>query len=348
MGLSFDNQQLKTFVEVVGGATKIVIVSHRNSDGDAVGSSLGMWHLLRAMGREVTVMLPDGCPETFRWMPASNLVLNGTTQQEECRKVVAEADLLLCVDFNKMYRISVLEDIVKSAKCKKVLIDHHEGPEKDKFDIVFSFPDISSTCELCYWLINSGWGDGHVSREVAICLFTGIRTDTGGFKYSCSQPSLYEAVSVLIGKEIDPDRLNHFIFDDFSEQRLRFFAFAIEHRLRVFHEQQFAYIYITRGDMLHWGMRPEDVEGLVNYTLKMKDIEVGVLIREEETRTKLSFRAKFHTNVEEVARNHFNGGGHIKAAGADVKDTPMAEVLHKLETIFLPENVWTPMAELCE
>ena len=320
MGLSIDNQQLKTFVEVVGGATKIVIVSHRNSDGDAVGSSLGMWHLLRALGREATVMLPDGCPETFRWMPASDLVLNGTT----------------------------LEDIVKNAECKKVLIDHHEGPEKDKFDIVFSFPDISSTCELCYWLINSGWGDDHVSREVAICLFTGIRTDTGGFKYSCSQPSLYEAVPVLIGKEIDPDRLNHYIFDDFSEQRLRFFAFAIEHRLRVFHEQQFAYIYITRGDMLHWGMRPEDVEGLVNYTLKMKDIEVGVLIREEETRTKLSFRAKFHTNVEEVARNHFNGGGHIKAAGADVKDTPMAEVLHKLETIFLPENVWTPMAELCE
>lgn len=345
--LYFDNQSLASFKGALGDARKVVIVSHRNADGDAVGSSLGMWHLLRSMGHDAVVLLPDGCPATFRsWMPGSDAILNGTTQTAECAAAVAAADLLIGVDFNKLYRISVLADIVAGAQCKKVLIDHHEGPEADKFDIVFSQPSISSTCELCYWLINALRVDECVSREVAICLFTGIRTDTGGFQYSCSHPSLYEAVSVLIAKDIEPDRINHLIFDDFSERRLRFFAFAIEQRMRVFHDQQFAYIYITHSDMQEWGILPEDVEGLVNYTLKMSDIEVGVLIREEPTRTKLSFRAKFHYNVEQIAREHFGGGGHIKAAGADVKETPIAEVLHRLETIFLPESQWTPMERI--
>lgn len=334
MPLSFDNQQLIAFRDWVGDASRIVVVAHRNADGDAMGSALGMMHVLRALGKDVVVVLPNGCPHTFAWMPGGNEILSGEKAYDACCAAFVAADLIVATDFNQCYRVAMLEKPLRDARCRKVLIDHHEGPDRDAFDIVFSEPPMSSASELCYWVVSAVWGSDAVTHDAAECFYTGIRTDTGGMNFSCSHPSLYEAVADLVAKDIDPDRLNHLIFDNFSLQRLQFYAFAISNRLRVFPEHKLAYFYISIADQKRFGVSSAEMEGLVNYTLKMNDIEIGLLIREEYTRIKISFRAKFDYNVERIAREHFGGGGHIKAAGADCTGMKLEEVIDKIEDIF--------------
>lgn len=337
-GLTFDNQQLQTLRELLGQASRVVIVSHRNADGDAMGSTLGMMHLLRSMGKDVVAMLPNGCPDTFAWMPAGNQILSGDKQLKECQAAIASADLLLGVDFNRLYRIVMLADDFAAAKCPKVLIDHHENPELEAFDVVFSEPDMSSASELCYWVSQALYGDEAISSTVATCFYTGIRTDTGGMSFSCNQPSLYQAVSNLVAKDIDPTTLNHYIFDNFSTERLRFYAFAISERLRIFEDRHFAYFYLSHDDLQQHHLDTSELEGLVNYALKLSYVEVGVLIREENSRIKISFRSKYEVNVEQIAREYFGGGGHYHAAGADCHDMPLSEVIDKVESIFLSDK----------
>lgn len=315
---SFDNGTICSLRDWIGAARGIVLLSHMNADGDAVGSMMGLATLIEqgdAAHATVTPILPNGCPKTFGWMPHSQQILNGETQQELCEQRIAEADLIICVDFNQASRIDFLEGALLQARGRKVLIDHHHSPALEQFDLVVSDPSISSASELTYWLARSLWGESRMSQDAATCLFTGLNTDTGGFAFSNEQPSLYEAAADLVRYDIHPAEIHNRIVNTFSTNKMQFFGFAIAERLRIYPQLHRAYFYISLDDQKRFGVGPEDMDGLVNYTLQMADIEAGALIREEPKRCKISFRSKYTTDVNQLAQQ-IGGGGHTRAAGA--------------------------------
>lgn len=313
----FEQQQIETIRRWTAQARRIVLVSHMNADGDACGSLLGMTLQLShcTASASVTPILPNGCPATFGWLPGSERILSGETQRELCSRAIAEADLLICLDLNCASRTDFLRDDIVRASAAKLLVDHHHSPALEEFDLVISDPDISSTCELCTWLSEALWDNQYMDADAATCLYTGLRTDTGGFAFSCSRPSCFEAAARLVAYDIQPAEIHNRIMNTFTTRRMAFYGFALSQRLRVYTDRKTALFAFSLDDQRRFGVGGEEMEGLVNYTLMMKDIEVGALLREEEGRTKVSFRAKGDTDVNLLARQ-LGGGGHTKAAGA--------------------------------
>ena len=315
---SFDSQHIETFRSWCSSARNIVLLSHVNADGDACGSILACALILQHTDptpHTVTPILPNGCPYTFDWLPSSSLILSGDEQRAQCEASISNADLIVCLDFNSPGRIDFLQDALVASSAHKVLIDHHQSPDENHFDIIFSDPDISSTCELLLWLSQSVWGDRCLNSDVARCLYTGLRTDTGGFAFSCHQPSCFEAAALLVSYDIRPSDIHNRIVNTFSINRMMFYGFALTQRLSIFPQQKVALFAFSLADQQQFNVEGEDMEGLVNYTLMMNDIEVGALLREEPNRTKVSLRAKYDVDVSILAQQ-IGGGGHMKAAGA--------------------------------
>ncbi len=313
----FDSQQLATFRQWCAEARHIVLLSHMNADGDACGSLLGMALQLdqaAPQAASVSPILPNGCPRNFQWLPQSQRILSGDSQREQCRQLIAQADLILCLDFSNASRIDFLQEDLLGASARKVVVDHHHHPATEQFQLIFSDPDISSTCEFVVWLSQAVWGTQFFNADVARCLYTGLRTDTGGFAFSCSQPSCFEAAAFLVAYDINPADIHNLIVNNFTIDRMRFYGFALSQRLQVYPAQRTALFAFSLDDQRRFGVGGEEMEGLVNYTLMMSDIHTGALLREEEGRTKISFRSK-SGDVNVLARQ-LGGGGHTKAAGA--------------------------------
>ncbi len=313
----FDNQLLATFRQWCAEARHIVLLSHMNADGDACGSILGMAQQLDQAAphaASVTPILPNGCPRNFQWLPQSQRILSGESQRALCQQMIAEADLILCLDFSSASRIDFLQDDLRNASARKIVVDHHHDPATQEFQLIFSDPDISSTCEYVVWLTQALWGRQYFNADVARCLYTGLRTDTGGFAFSCSQPSCFEAAAILVSYDINPADIHNLIVNNFTIDRMRFYGFALSQRLQIYPSRQTALFAFSLDDQRRFGVGGEEMEGLVNYTLMMSDIHTGALLREEEGRTKISFRSK-SGDVNAIARQ-IGGGGHTKAAGA--------------------------------
>lgn len=325
--------EIDKIAQAITKSHNTVIISHANADGDAMGSLLGMYHLLHG---EASIILPNGCSKNFSWMPGAEKILSGDHQPERCKQLLSDAQLIIGVDFNNASRVDILADALTQSSAEKVLIDHHLNPDHELFDTVVSTP-LSSACEMVYWVARTIWGDDAINTDAARCLYTGICTDTGSFSYSCEDPSLYEASAALVAKGIDAAGIHNNIINIFSINRIRFYGFALSELMKIYPSQRFAGIYISLKDQKRFGIEPADMEGLVNYTLMMKEIEVGVLVREEPNRVKISFRSKNDVDVNQIARTYFDGGGHVKAAGATSK-LSFAETIAKVEKIFKVEN----------
>ena len=320
-------------------ARKVALVAHTNADGDAVGSLLGMGRLLteayRREGIEASVaaLLPDGCPDELAWLPGAERIANGKTQADTCRKAMAEADLIVGMDISSPNRTGSLEASLRASKAKKMLVDHHEAPEREVFDLIVSDPEASSTCELVYWLVRETFGHGVFSTEAAECLYTGMCTDTGTFSYSNTHPSLYMAAAELLAFGIDPMAINRKIKNVFTEARLRFFGFAMAHRLTVHTPQRVALMVLTAADMRDGGVESSELTGLINEVMRLQAIDCAILIREEEGKVRLSLRSKEQYDVNQLARELFGGGGHQRAAGATSTvglDETVSIVKHRL------------------
>ena len=320
---------------------RIVIISHTNADGDAVGSLLGAFHILkhRFPEKEITTMLPNGCPRTFRYLPGSEGILSGEIDYEFCHEKLKEADLVLGVDFNNGPRVDMLEPFLVESKAVKVLIDHHHNPDRMLFDEVVSIADLSSACELVYRAFTNTWGKECMTREAAMCLYNGICTDTGSFSYSAENPSVYEVAAELVKFDINAAEIHNRIDNTFSIERMQFWGYAIHNLLTIERESRFAYFRIPSAEMEKFGVTGADLEGLVSYTLKMEEIEVGVLMREDcgagnEPRIKISFRSKYDVDVNVIAQE-FGGGGHTKAAGATCTGVTLEEIERRIRKKFV-------------
>lgn len=301
--------------KVLDAARRVVLVAHVNADGDAVGALTGMYALLRASTKaEVTPMLPDGVPEELVWLPNTDKVLSGMANQELCREAIAQADLIVGLDISGFGRTGLLNDFFSAASATTILIDHHLNP--DKADIVVSEPEISSTCELVFWLMREAYGLPAFTPAAAESLYTGLCTDTGNFAYSNTRASLYLAAAELTNLGIDPMDINRKIRNVFTFPRLRFFGHAMAERLTVYPRRQVALMVLTADEIAAYGLDSSELTGLINEVMKLRDIDCGILIREEKDRVRLSLRSKTLYDVNQLAAELFGGGGHKRAAGA--------------------------------
>lgn len=338
MALTFDTETIGRITDLLAGSRKTVIVSHTNPDGDAAGSVLGLYHWLRANfddDRRYTLLLPHPCPSDATYLPGAELLVSASEALTHCEQCIADADLIVGVDFNNPKRVVPMDNALIASKARKILFDHHHQPDRQAFDAIVSVPDLSSTCELLYWAMTQMRGSESVTFETARCLYHGMNTDTGGFAFSNEDPSLYEALAGIMRHPIGAADVHNRIVNSYSINKMRLLAYLLDQKLKIFEAEQFAYLAVSEAEWRSLGCIAEDLEGIVNYTLMMKQIAVGVMVKETEGKVRLSFRSKNDFDVNRFAATHFGGGGHTKAAGA-TSQWGFEETVKRLEDTMLP------------
>lgn len=306
-------ENIKDLKEFLHMPRDIVITSHRNPDGDAIGSSLGLRFFLEKMGHSVKVAVPSEFPHFLNWMSGSDDVLIYDTETEEVTKVLEKPDAVFCLDFNSLERIDKMGELINGLKCPKILIDHHLYPEPFA-DYVLSDTTASSTSELVYDFAKLLGQEAEVDKTIAECLFTGILTDTGSFKYATS-PKLFRLAGDLLALGVDDVSIQNRVFNSLNEKHLRLTGYVLNERMEVLEEYRTAIITLSKRDYEHFNIQRGDTEGLVNELLKMGDIVMAAFIHEQPTITKISLRSKGDFSVQEICKKHFRGGGHRNASG---------------------------------
>jgi len=329
-----DNEFVTQAKQDIAQASKIVILSHKNPDGDALGSGLALYQFFTELNKTVDFVLPNQLPVYLNWMPNVEQVIPFTEDKEKARLAVTEADLIIMVDFNHPNRLDQLAETVKLNTAKKIMIDHHPDPE-DMADITYSRTSSSSTAEMVFEFIASLSEDGIISKPVAECLYVGLMTDTGSFRYNSSNPLTFFVVSQLLATGIDKDRITDRVFNNFSEYRLRLLGHAINQKLVVLPQYATAYIYLSKQDLENFHFEQGDTEGFVNYPLSIKGIVFSAIFIEKDGYTKCSFRSKGNFPANKVSNDHFSGGGHLNAAGGECKKS-LTDAIHFFEQI-LPQ-----------
>ncbi len=294
---------------------KVIITTHQKPDGDAMGSSLGLYHFLVQLGHQVTVVSPTNWASFLDWMPGTKQVMDFELNREKTRKLIKEAELIFCLDFNVLHRTKNLEQPLTAAKCIKILIDHHQQPQEDAFEFGISNTEKSSTCEMVYdFIVQSGHSD-KISLDTATCLYTGVMTDTGSFRFASTKASVHRMVAHLKDLGLQHTPIHEHIYDNFLENRLKFIGNALLNRMEVLYEYNTALMYIPKADLLKFDIKTGDSEGLVNYLLTIQGIKLGAIVIDRDEERKWSFRSKGNFDVNTFARLHFEGGGHMNAAG---------------------------------
>jgi len=310
----------------------IVITAHTNPDGDAIGSSVAMYHYLTKLGNTVNMLVPNKFPEYYSWLLGSEKIIIYENQSKLSQKLLKEADLIFCLDFNALHRLGALSEIVRNTTATRVLIDHHIDPEIENFNFCFSTVETSSTGELVYDFISIIGDEDLIDKNIADGIYTGIVTDTGSYSFSCNRPDTYIITAKLVALGVNAEKIHKLIYDTFSENRLRLLGFAISNRMIVWEELHTALIYLTKSDLNKYNYQVGDTEGLVNYPLSMDKVNMSVLMTEKDNKLRLSFRSKGEFSVNDLARAHFNGGGHRNAAGGKTSET-VEELIDRLKTV---------------
>jgi len=276
------NSEISELKLLLSKNKNIVITAHTNPDGDAIGSSLAMFHYLTKLGNTVNMMVPNKFPEFYEWLPESDKIVIYEQQAKLSQKLLKEADIIFSLDYNSLSRLGVLAEIVRNTSCTRILIDHHIDPEKDSFDYCYSNTDTSSTGELAYDFITELGDEKLIDKKTGEAIYTSIVTDTGSFSFSCNRPNTYVITSKLISLGVDAEKIHKLIFDTYSENRLRLLGFAISNRMIVWDEFHTAIIYLTKSDLNKYNYQVGDTEGVVNYPLSMGKINLSILITEKD------------------------------------------------------------------
>lgn len=312
-------------------ADKIVIVTHVSPDGDALGSSLGLMHFLETQEKTVNVIVPNAFPDFLRWMPGAKDIIRYDKYAEFADKLIGEADVICCLDFNALSRIDAMARVVGEAPGRRVLIDHHLHPE-DFCRVTISHPEISSTSELVFRLICRMGYFEDITREGAECIYTGMMTDTGGFTYNSNSREIYFIISELLSKGIDKDEIYRKVFNTYSEGRLRLMGYVLYDKMEVIPQFRAALIWLTKEEQGRFQYVKGDTEGFVNIPLQMKGICFSVFLREdtEKNMIKVSLRSVGAFPCNQVASEFFNGGGHLNASGGEFYGT-MEEAIERFK-----------------
>ena len=295
----------------------IVILSHTNPDGDAIGSSLAWGEALRKKGHKVTCIVPNKYPYYLDWMTGiSELVIFKTDSEGRAIKAVAEADMLFCLDFHTLSRLDepLSRVIAQNSSAKRVLIDHHLNPS-ESFDVMFSHPEASSTSYLVCNIITALWGAESISAAQAEVLYVGMMTDTGNFSFSNLTPALYRTIATLAETGINIPQIYNNVYNSFTEGRARLFGYTINRKMRFLRKGTVAFMSLTEEEMRRFWFQQGDSEGFVNYPLQIKKMKVSAMFTEHTDFIRVSLRSRGDIDVNIFAQRYFNGGGHKNAAG---------------------------------
>ncbi len=297
---------------------RIFITTHHKPDGDAIGSMLGLYHYLVKKGHKVTPVSPGEIPDFLQWIPGVKQMLNYEAQPKESLAALQDAELIFCLDFNDYSRTKHLENALAEATQPKILIDHHLFP-KPYWDFGMSIPEKSSTCEMVFDFINLFHDNALIDTDIAECLYTGVMTDTGSFRFPVTSASVHLMIGNLLQHGLDHTKIHENIYDSWSEGRMRFLGYVLLEKMEVFHNYHAALICLSKKDMGTYGVQSGDSEGLVNYPLSIANIKFATLITERNDEVKMSFRSKGSFDVSSFARQYFDGGGHFNASGGRTK-----------------------------
>lgn len=309
---------------------RITITTHHNPDGDAAGSSLGLARILRSMGHTVQVVFPNRPPGGLDWMSGMADAILYEEDKERGASMVSGCELLFVLDLNRTDRVGGLEDALKAAPVK-VIIDHHLDPEPFA-QVVFSEPSVCATCELVYDIALALGAEGHIDREAATCLYTGLLTDTGSFRFPSTTGHTMRVAGALMEKGVDHAAIHSAIHDSHSADRMRLLGFALHEKMELLPGLPAAIIGLSKQELDRFHHQPGDTEGFVNQPLAIAGMRLSVLALERGKEVKLSFRSKGALPVDRFAREHFDGGGHANAAGGRSTD-PLPEVLARLHRL---------------
>jgi phosphoesterase RecJ-like protein len=329
--LGISESSIAYLKKLLGETTDVLITTHYNPDGDAIGSSLALYHFLISRGINVKVLIPNELPSFLLWMPGIENAVIYDQNMQFGNGLISSADLIFCMDYNGLSRVKLFTEQLKTAKATRILIDHHVQPDNE-FEISFSEISVSSTSELLFQILEESGFSSEISKDMAECFFVGIMTDTGSFSYACNRHETFDITAKLIKTGIDVERIHRMVYDTYSESRMRLLGRCLGTNMKVLPEFATAYIWLTKEDLEHFNYQQGDTEGVVNYALSIQNVAVAALFTQRDDRVRVSLRSKGEFSVNEFARAHFNGGGHRNAAGGDIFK-PMNETLIWFESL---------------
>lgn len=318
---------------------KIFITTHHKPDGDAIGSMMALTHYLLKKGHDVTPVAPSEVPDFLGWIEGLDKVLNFEAEPKPVAKAIAEADLLFCLDFNDLSRVRAMEPLLQQATQPKVLIDHHMFP-KPVFEYGISIPEKSSTCEMIYDFINLCGDNALIDTTIGACIYTGVMTDTGSFRFPACTASVHELIADLMHKGLQHSIIHEQVYDAWSERRMKLLGYVLKDKMEIFPEYQAGLITLSAEDLALFDVQTGDTEGLVNYPTSIAGIRFATLILERKDGIKLSFRSKGNFDVNSFARENFSGGGHFNASGGQSSQSFTETILRfkKILSEIHPQN----------
>ncbi|MCC7379954.1 MAG: bifunctional oligoribonuclease/PAP phosphatase NrnA [Chitinophagaceae bacterium] len=324
-------QPIKNIFPLLTQPKDVVITMHQKPDGDAMGSTLALYHFLNKLGHTCTVISPTNWASFLNWMPGCKQVIDYESQPAKADLLIDMADLIFCLDFNVLSRTKRMEEKLKNAKGLRILIDHHREPQNEVFTYGISDVNKSSTAEMVYDFIMASGHANLIDTSIGECLYAGVMTDTGSFRFPSTTASVHKMVAHLKEIGLEHSHVHEELFDNFLEERCRFIGHVLLNRMEVFYEYNTALISIPQSDLIKYNVKTGDTEGLVNYPLSISGIKLAAVIIDRGEERKSSFRSKGGFDVNTFARKYFNGGGHFNAAGGFNKE-PLEEVVNKFKT----------------
>ncbi len=314
--------------EYILKAEQIVIIPHAGPDGDAIGSSLALMRYLKKQKKEVKVICPNSYPSFLTWLHTKEELNIFEETESACTEYINTSDLIFIVDHNSFKRSGEIGHLLEQHPAAKIMIDHHPMPE-DIADITISNTAMCSTCEMVYEFIDALGGNSQIDKEIAACIYTGIITDTGGLSYNSSNERIYQIVGDLMTKGIDKAKIHDKIYDNYSASRMKMLGYCLE-GMELLPEYETAIIHLTKETLDAFNYQDGDTEGFVNYPLSIRGINISVIFMEKDDAVKISFRSKGDIPINQMAREFFNGGGHINAAGGRTSES-LTEAIDKFK-----------------
>lgn len=312
-------------------ANYIVITTHKSPDGDAIGSSLGLYHFLKNKGKKVVVIVPDAFPDFLKWMSLSDEIVYFDKDKEIALNHIVNSDLIFSLDYNALGRIGELGEVIGDSKASKIVIDHHQNPQEFA-NHYYVDTNCCSTAQLVYEFISELGELDSLTKDISECLYCGIMTDTGSFRFPSTTAKTHQIIAHFLELGANGSKIHENVYDTYSEQRLRLLGYALTEKMKVFPEYNAAYISLSQKELKEFNFQKGDTEGLVNYPLSINGIKFSALITEKEQDISMSFRSKDDVFVNEFANTHFQGGGHIYAAGGK-SDLSLEDTIAKFEEL---------------
>ena len=297
---------------------KVLLVTHENPDGDAIGSAVGLGEVLQNFGHEVKIIVPNDYPSFLQWFSSNLEILIYDRRKKRSEILLEDAEVLVCLDFNEAKRAARMEKKLEKFSKPKVLIDHHPNPA-EFCDYMVSEPEYSSTAEMVFEVIHRIHMEKYINHDAAEALFTGIMTDTGSFSHNISRAKTFRTAAQLMKWGINAEKIHAAVYYNFSANRMKLLGHCLDKKMEVLPEYRTVIIWLTQNELQEYDFQPGDTEGFVNYPLSINNIVFSALFTEKKDHVKISFRSKGNFPVNEFSRDHFSGGGHMNAAGGETK-----------------------------